>query len=106
MVDGGYCRYCHQVIMFEDDEAIHENDIEEVATMRCNCGSAQMYQDKVARIERANDNIGLALSKEHPEVAEFMKQATGKGTKVTVNKTAKGTIKVKKNVSRDVIYDE
>lgn len=113
------CRFCGQIILIDD--IADETEAEEQATLQCKCDGAKHYKNRLAKIEKAQDNIELALYKVDEKVCEYMKQCvdlvesqriasitvdTGTGVKCSVRKTTKGTIKVVKKISKDVIYDE
>lgn len=119
LVNTGKCRYCGQIRMF--DTQIEEEDAEKEATLQCNCNLAKAFKQAEARRQKAKDNIELALKKIDEEACEYAKQCVelvdrqriakvtvdlGTGIKLTVLKTNKGTIKVAKKISKDVIYDE
>lgn len=119
MIDKAACRFCGQINMI--DGAVDENEAEEQATLGCKCDGARVYRQRKERIEKAKDNIELALCKIDQEVCEYLKGCTelvergrigtitidtGNGIKCTVKSTNKGTIKVVKKISKDVIYDE
>ena len=115
----GACRFCGQINMI--DGAIDENEAEEQATLGCKCDGAKHYKNRKVKMEKAQDNIELALYKVDEKVCDYLKQCvdlverqriasitvdTGTGVKCTVRKTNKGTIKVVKKISKDVVYDE
>lgn len=119
LVNTGKCRYCGQIRMF--DTQIEEEDAEREATLDCTCTGAKTFKQNEARREKAKDNIELAIYKIDQEVCEYTKQCVelvdrgriakitvdlGAGIKKAVLKTNKGTIKVTKKISKDVIYDE
>lgn len=119
LVNTGKCKYCNQIRMFSTD--VEEEDAEKEATLECDCNGAKIFKQAEARREKAKDNIELAIYKIDEEVCEYAKKCVplvdrgriakitvdlGTGIKLTVLKTNKGTIKVTKKISKDVIYDE
>lgn len=119
MTDTGTCRYCKNIILF--DEKVSESEAKEKAVMLCDCAGARIWQRAKERQERAKDNIELAIHETDEKVCEYLKQCVelvdskkiakitvnnGRGVTVTVSKTNKDTIKVVKKISKDVVYDE
>lgn len=117
--DTGRCRYCGQIIYL--GRSIPEDQSEEAATLACNCKEGVYYRTRIKRIEQTDDNIDLAFIENHPEMAQLLKDAvpllidykiakisidTGKNIKGTVSMTTKGNLKVEKQVSKKVTYDE
>lgn len=82
VVDGktmryGECKFCHQMYSFETldipvtDEII--DSLNRRATEVCSCDDAKEWRKKIAKQERALDNIEEMFGKDYPEVAEILK---------------------------------
>lgn len=119
MANREICKYCRNLVLF--GEEIPDERAEEHAIMMCDCQEARIHQRARERQEKAKDNIELAIHETDEKVCEYLKQCVelvdrrniakitvnnGRGVTVTVSKTNKGTIKVAKKVSKDVVYDE
>ena len=119
MTNKGTCRYCKNIVFFDDP--VDDDESEEKAVTMCDCNRARIWQRAKERQERAKDNIELAIHETDEKVCEYLKQCVelvdrrniakitvnnGRGVTVTVSKTNKDTIKVAKKVSKDVVYDE
>lgn len=119
MTNKGTCRYCKNIVFFDDP--VDDDESEEKAVTMCDCQGARIHQRARKRQEKAKDNIKLAINETDEEVCEYLKQCVelvdrrnivkitadnGRGVKITISKTNKDTIKVTKKVSKDVVYDE
>lgn len=82
IVDGktmsyGECIFCHQMYSFETldipvtDEII--DSLNRRATEVCSCDDAKEWKKKIAKRERAMENIEAMFEKDHPEVSEILK---------------------------------
>lgn len=61
----GSCKYCGQIIMVQVPEEADQTDIDEEATMRCECRPALIYQKHKEFKEKAEIAIDTLIEDEH-----------------------------------------
>lgn len=118
MIHGG-CLFCGQIIAVEVPEDCAAEKVDELATEECQCDEAKRYKLKKKKKERANKAIEEQFGDEskHPlkeDIKEYLKMAAdmiveyrinsvtvdiGRGIKAKIGTTAKGNIKVEKNIT-------
>lgn len=109
------CRYCGQIAQVETDKELTKKELEEEATMMCNCTQAKMYKREIARKERALKNVTLLFDTHSSNIVRILELAVeeiceGNVNKITlqlqdsvkacISQTAKGEINVEKTETR------
>lgn len=63
----GACLFCGQITAIEADEVLKQSEIEERATLVCNCEAARRHQKKVTQKEIARETIEETFSADRAE---------------------------------------
>lgn len=110
----GACKFCGQISNVEALESFTEDEINELATERCDCMESVLYTSKKVRKERAhkeietlfaneetlvNDEISFLHSTVEPVIGGWLKKVTvqiNDNIKMTINETQKGNLKIAK----------
>lgn len=113
----GGCRFCGQIATMRALEEFTEEEMDELATEQCSCPEAGFYSVQKGQKERAHAKIeglfesGREITEEEAEflhstvdpiVTEQLQKVTVEITetlKMTINKTAKGNVKITKKQS-------
>ena len=119
------CRYCGQIIMMEVSDLWTEEQMDELAVEKCLCPDAQIYNALKHRKEKAHEKIGMLFGEisESPidenvekllhiaanaavdSVIERLTVVMKDGTKAGIKRTAKGSIKIERSVSKKNAYE-
>lgn len=59
------CRFCGQVVTFQQDKVFTEKEKQERATLECYCKGGESYRKIVRRKEKALENIALLFGGEN-----------------------------------------
>lgn len=122
----GYCRYCGQGKLIQTMTGWGEEQLNECATMDCNCEAAQTYQKAAKRKQKAKDRanglfgqgaekplsesvVNMLLVAVDEIEAKHIKAITidiGHGTRAAIKKTAKENIRVERAESKKTAYEE
>ncbi len=119
----GQCRFCGQSIMIDGGAGMTDPQREEAATMLCDCDTAQEYQQAAVRAEEAKERIrelaGDAAEEPFQQpvavqmilesaVEELCKEeinaitvATSQELKYKLSRTAKGNIKIVREIKKN-----
>ena len=86
----GHCKYCHESRMVEVPENATDEEINEAATLDCDCGGARLARKKEYQKEACIAYIDEMVGKDHPEIGEILKVGIEaiqdmKVSKITVN---------------------
>ena len=57
MAKRGACRFCGQQHMIENSEEMTDPQLEECATLHCECDEAKVYQEAAQRREKAKQRV-------------------------------------------------
>lgn len=112
------CRFCGQMVQFQDKQNLTDQQKQEQATMACTCEDAKDYQKKKLRKERAIRNVQALFGEDAPaekragdKIVKILRAAveeiyTGEiarvainlrgGVKGIVSQTGKGEINVER----------
>lgn len=63
----GACRFCGQNILIEDGAEMTAPQLEEAATMKCECDQAREYQESANRRTLAKQRVGELFGKDDGE---------------------------------------
>ncbi len=97
----GYCKYCHDRRVVEVPDDATDNEINEAATLDCDCPGAILARKKEYQKEACTEYIEKMISTDFPEIGEIMKNSIQdmqdmKISKITINtyvgKTARLTM--------------
>lgn len=111
------CRYCGQIAQVETDKELTKKELEEEATMMCNCTQAKMYKQINARKKHALKNVKLLFdnARYNDNIVKILELAIeelceGQLNKITlqlqdnvkacISQSAKGEINVEKIETR------
>lgn len=86
----GHCKYCHESRMVEVPENATDEEINEAATLDCDCAGASLARKKEYQKEACIAYIDDMMGKDHPEIGEILKNGIEaiqdmKVSKITVN---------------------
>lgn len=83
------CMYCGQIVMLEVGEDVTEQELGELAALKCQCEASEQFRGMSESMDKAIENTDELLG-EFPETVDIMKKAirqiaTGKIESITVN---------------------
>jgi hypothetical protein len=69
----GTCRFCGQHgIVDTDEEDTDQRTVDEYVTMHCTCQGAEEYQERMAKLAEAKDNLQEITKNVNPKITEAM----------------------------------
>lgn len=83
----GTCRFCGQTMAVETAGDITQSQADEIATSRCSCKEAKVYQNRESKINRAKDWAVNRFEKQ-PELISLFEESFERVTNHDVEKVS------------------